>query len=129
MTNLGIALALCLAFGGVQIATGVGFKEPLAVAVFIIIAVQFLLIFPVLYHLNKRQVERELASGYTTSTVGFTHLPQIDPYTGLVLRLAGQALMSPEQKSEQRRRVQQFRSASAGNESKSRDSRPPELTN
>jgi len=42
----------------------------------------------------SKQKDRELAAGYTTSSRGYPNLEQVDPSTGLIVRAAGEPLLS-----------------------------------
>lgn len=51
-------------------------------------------------------LKAEIAAGYTTSRFGYPHLELVDPSTNLIVRSAGEPLISRE---EYRRRVQAYR--------------------
>ncbi|TFD93030.1 hypothetical protein E3T61_05500 [Cryobacterium lactosi] len=57
-------------------------------------------------HFVKRALKAETAAGYTTSRFGYPQLELVDPSTNLIVRAAGEPLISRE---EYRRRVQAYR--------------------
>jgi hypothetical protein len=48
----------------------------------------------------------EVRAGYTTLANEFPHVPQVDPTTGMVIRLAGESLLSREERRERIRVMQ-----------------------
>jgi len=100
-----------LLVGGVvfyQVTHRAGFSEVIPNIVLVLI---FALL-PASYLLAKlltRKTRMERSAGYTTSTIGWTDLPQIDPATGVVVRRAGRPLLNFEEKADARRRVAAFK--------------------
>ena len=47
-----------------------------------------------LSYLASKQKDREFAAGYTTSRMGYPNLEQVDESTGLIVRAAGEPLLS-----------------------------------
>lgn len=102
-----------LAFGTVAVIVGVGALivlvtthdsrrvVPLVFIVFGAFLVSFLVV-----HWGSKQKDRECAAGYTTSGMGYPNLEQVDPATGLIVRAAGEPLLT---RQEQRARVQAFK--------------------
>jgi hypothetical protein len=62
----------------------------------------------VLNHWASKQKERESAAGYTTSGMGYPNLEQVDPSTGLVVRAAGEPLLS---RQAQRDRIREYKAS------------------
>ena len=65
----------------------------------------------VVAHLASKQKDRECAAGYTTSGMGYPNLEQVDPATGLIVRAAGEPLLT---RQEHRARVQAFKATLEG---------------
>lgn len=70
------------------------------------LAVTFLLIY-----WASKQKDRELAAGYTTSGFGYPNVEQVHPSTGLIVRAAGEPLLS---RQVQRERVLAYKATRAG---------------
>ena len=106
-----------LAFGGVAGIVTVGALIVLVtthdtrrvVPLFLIIVAAFLVSF-LIAHWGSKQKDRECAAGYTTSSIGYPNLEQVDPATGLIVRAAGEPLLT---RQEQRARVQAFKATLA----------------
>jgi hypothetical protein len=103
---------LLLTFLVIAFATDVPFDRPLPISLLALMAALFVGLL-LLIELTKKMAAREMAAGYTTSVVGFTHVQQIDPGTGVVVREAGKPLLNHEERREQARRVKQFKQANA----------------
>jgi hypothetical protein len=103
---------LLLTFLVIAFATDVPLDQPLAISVLALMVALFVGVF-LLVELTKKMAAKEIAAGYTTSVVGFTHVRQIDPATGVVIREAGMPLLDPEQRREQALRVKQFKRSNA----------------
>lgn len=58
--------------------------------------------------LMGKQMKREFAAGYTTSRLGYPPVEQVDESTGLIVRAAGEPLIS---RQEHRTRVQAFKAS------------------
>ncbi|TFD37066.1 hypothetical protein E3T37_12795 [Cryobacterium sp. TMT2-10] len=59
----------------------------------------------------SKQMKREFAAGYTTSRMGYPNLEQVDESTGLVVRAAGEPLLSRQVR---RDRVLAYKATRAG---------------
>jgi hypothetical protein len=59
----------------------------------------------------SKQMKREFAAGYTTSRMGYPNLEQVDESTGLIVRAAGEPLLSRQVR---RDRVHAYKAARAG---------------
>jgi hypothetical protein len=100
----GLALLLMLAVGMSVSGEGYGgsvFLTSAMVAILVDIAFAFV----TMTWFGFRRAE-EVRAGYTTTANEFPHHPQVDPTTGMVIRLAGEPLLSREERRERIRRIQ-----------------------
>jgi predicted lysophospholipase L1 biosynthesis ABC-type transport system permease subunit len=80
------------------------------VVLFLIEVAAFAVCFLLLYWVSK-QMKREFAAGYTTSRMGYPNLEQVDEATGLIVRAAGEPLLSRQVR---RDRVHAYKATRAG---------------
>ena len=78
---------------GAFIVLGVTHDSRRVVPLVFIIFGAFLASFLVI-HWGSKQKDRECAAGYTTSGMGYPNLEQVDPATGLIVRAAGEPLLT-----------------------------------
>ncbi|WP_156109772.1 hypothetical protein [Cryobacterium sp. MLB-32] len=87
--------------------SGVLFENSWLVAFWGAASASLILSFLTVFLLGK-QMKREFAAGYTTSWLGYPNLEQVDERTGLIVRAAGEPLIS---RQEHRTRVQALRAS------------------
>jgi len=94
-----------LALGGVAAIVSVGAlfvlvrtqDSPRVVPLVLVIFVAFIASFLVA-HWASKQKDRECAAGYTTSGLGYPNLEQVDQATGLIVRSAGEPLLTRQER-------------------------------
>lgn len=89
------------------LASRVLFENPWLVASWGAAAASLVLSFLTIFLMGK-QMQREFAAGYTTSRLGYPNMEQVDESTGLIVRAAGESLLT---RQEHRRRVQAFKAS------------------
>jgi hypothetical protein len=58
--------------------------------------------------LRGRRFKKEAKAGYTTSTRRYLDVPEVDPETGCVVRLAGESPLTPALHEERMRLIREF---------------------
>jgi len=81
------------------------FSNPVVATLAAVMAACLVVAFAFIYFGNLA-LKAEIAAGYTTSRFGYPHLELVDPSTNLIVRSAGEPLIS---RDEYRRRVQAYR--------------------
>ena len=114
-TLVGLTFAAITAVGAVLGAltilfTGVLFENPWLVAFWGTASASLMLGFIMIFVMDK-QMKREFSQGYTTSRIGYPHLEQVDEGTGLIVRAAGEPLLTGQ---ERRARVRAFKASLVG---------------
>jgi len=87
--------------------SGLLFENPWLVAFWGSATASLIFCFLVIFIVDK-QMKREFAAGYTTSRLGYPNLEQVDESTGLIVRAAGEPLIS---RQEHYTRVQSFKAS------------------
>jgi hypothetical protein len=101
----GLVLLLVLAVGMMIRGEGFGGSVFLT-SVMVVILVDIAFAFVATTWFGFRRAE-EVRAGYTTTANEFPRLPQVDPTTGMVIRLAGEPLLSREERRERIRLIQE----------------------
>ncbi|WP_454859215.1 hypothetical protein [Promicromonospora soli] len=100
----GLVLLLVLAVGMMVSGEGYGGSAFLtSVMVVILVDIAFALVTTTWFGFRSAE---EVRAGDTTTANEFPHLPQVDPTTGVVIRLAGEPLLSREERRERIRLMQ-----------------------
>ncbi|TFC05049.1 hypothetical protein E3O42_04125 [Cryobacterium adonitolivorans] len=107
-----LSLAAAIATVVAIIVTQSTFNSPVVATLAAIFAGSMGLSFLLMYYVGLA-VKAEIAVGYTTSRLGYPHVELVDESTSLVVRSAGEPLISRE---EYRRRVQAYRTMVLGSD-------------
>jgi hypothetical protein len=91
-----VGLVTGVSLGGAVLIFGDRLPAWLAVPWLVLLGIEALALFAVLTAGSVAR-ERELAAGYSTTNPGFMHVATVHPESGVVLRAAGEPLLTPEE--------------------------------